>query len=39
MPQEQGKSNPFPHAGADVLIMYHPEAATALRRTIVSLMD
>ncbi len=27
------------YAGADVLIMYHPEAATALRRAIVSLMD
>ncbi|MDI9424875.1 MAG: acetyl-CoA decarbonylase/synthase complex subunit delta, partial [Spirochaetota bacterium] len=27
------------YAGADVLIMYHPEAATALRRAIVTLMD
>jgi acetyl-CoA synthase len=27
------------YAGADVLIMYHPEAATSLRRAIVSLMD
>ena len=27
------------HAGAGILIMYHPEAAMALRRTITNLMD
>jgi acetyl-CoA synthase len=27
------------YAGADILIMYHPEAAMALRRTIFKLMD
>jgi acetyl-CoA decarbonylase/synthase complex subunit delta len=27
------------YAGADVLIMYHPDAARALKRTIFKLMD
>ena len=27
------------HAGADVLVMYHPQAAMAAKRTIVNLMD
>jgi len=27
------------YAGADILIMYHPEAVTALKRTITRLMD
>ena len=27
------------YAGADILIMYHPEAAMATKRTIVKLMD
>jgi len=27
------------YAGADILIMYHPEAAMAIRRTIFKLMD
>ncbi|MBF0482981.1 MAG: acetyl-CoA decarbonylase/synthase complex subunit delta, partial [Desulfovibrionaceae bacterium] len=29
----------FLHAGADILIMYHPEAARAIRRQIDELMD
>jgi acetyl-CoA decarbonylase/synthase complex subunit delta len=29
----------FLHAGADILVMYHPEAAMALKRTIQRLMD
>ena len=27
------------YSGADLLIMYHPEAAMALKRTIAQLMD
>ena len=27
------------YAGADILIMYHPEAVAALKRTITRLMD
>jgi CO dehydrogenase/acetyl-CoA synthase delta subunit len=29
----------FLYAGADILIMYHPEAAKAVKKTIVDLMD
>ncbi|NLE57415.1 MAG: acetyl-CoA decarbonylase/synthase complex subunit delta, partial [Planctomycetes bacterium] len=29
----------FLHAGADIVIMYHPEAAKAVKRTISDLMD
>ncbi len=36
---ELATATSFLHAGADVLIMYHPEAAMALKRTIARLMD
>jgi acetyl-CoA decarbonylase/synthase complex subunit delta len=29
----------FLHAGADILIMYHPEAAMAAKQTITDLLD
>jgi CO dehydrogenase/acetyl-CoA synthase delta subunit len=27
------------YAGADILVMYHPEAAVAVKKTIFELMD
>jgi acetyl-CoA synthase len=36
---ETATAQAFLHAGADILIMYHPEAAKAIRRQIDALMD
>jgi len=36
---ELATATSFLHAGADILIMYHPEAATAIKNTIFKLMD
>jgi len=36
---ELATATSFLHAGADILIMYHPEAAVAIKKTIFQLMD
>jgi len=36
---ELSTATSFLYAGADVLVMYHPEAAMAVKRTITELMD
>ena len=36
---ELSTATSFLYSGADVLIMYHPEAARAIQRTITQLMD
>ncbi len=36
---ELATATSFVYAGADVLIMYHPESAMALKKTIIGLMD
>jgi acetyl-CoA decarbonylase/synthase complex subunit delta len=36
---ELSTATSFVYAGADILIMYHPESAKALKKTIISLMD